>query len=591
MESQIIFYFCRSCKPKLSYDMIRKIFLNSLFSMAILAIFHVNVNSCTNFLITKGASADGSTMISYSADSHLLYGELYFWPSADYQEGSLLDVYEWDTGKFLGKIKQVTHTYSVVGNMNENQVSIGETTYGGREELLDTTAIVDYGSLIYITLQRAKTARDAIKIMTDLVAEYGYASEGESFSIGDPNEVWILEMIGKGTVYGSLGKGKKKQTVNINKGAVWVAIRIPDGYISGHANQARIRQFPLNDPENCLFAADVIKFAKAKGFYKGEDKDFSFRDAYAPLTFEALRFCEARVWSGFRKFNSQMDKYLDYALGYNPDNVLPLYVKPDKKISVKDMMSLMRDHFEGTPLDMTVDIGAGPFHNPYRWRPLTYVVDSVEYCNERAISTQQTGFVFVSQMRNFLPNPVGGIHWFGVDDAASTVFTPMYCGITKVPEPYKVGNGSLMEFTENSAFWIFNMISNFAYTAYSRIHPDIAIVQAELENKYLEETKTIDKEAADLYKKDADKARQYLTEYSVNQGNNTFHRWKELYGSLFIKFMDGNIKTKKTLPANYKFVNPDLKQPGYSPEFYRTIIDQTKDHLKVKPLKGEIKAH
>jgi dipeptidase len=559
--------------------------------MAFILLASIKINACTNFLITKGASVDGSTFISYSADSHLLYGELYFWPSADFPAGTMLDVYEWDTGKFMGKIKQVAHTYSVVGNMNEFQVAIGETTFGGREELVDSTATMDYGSLIYIALQRSKTAREAITVMTDLVAEYGYASEGESFSISDPNEVWIMEMIGKGTQMETIGEGKNKLSINKYKGANWVAIRIPDGYICGHANQARIRQISFNDPENCMFSKDIFEFAHEKKYFTGLDKDFKFADVFAPLTFEGLRFCEARVWSGFRKFNSTMDKYTDYVLGENPENILPLYIKPDRKISVKDMMSLMRDHYEGTPLDMTKDIGAGPFHNPYRWRPLTYTVDNVEYCNERAISTQQTGFVFVAQSRNFLPNPIGGILWFGVDDAANSVFTPMYCGITKVPEPFAVGNGSMMEFSDKAAFWIFNQVSNFAYTAYSRIHPDIDSVQRELENKYIESTKTIDIEGARLYKNHVKQARQFITDFSVKQGNNTFNRWKELYAYLFTRYMDGNIKTKKPLPKNYKFVNPTLKQPGYSPEYYHTIIEQTKDHLKVKPLKGELKTH
>jgi len=571
--------------------MLRKIMIMTISSMVFMMFSLFGVKSCTNFLITKGASADGSTMISYSADSHLLYGELYFWSAADYAQGTMRDIYEWDTGKFLGQIKQVSHTFSVVGNMNEHQVSIGETTYGGRGELYDSTGIVDYGSLIYIALQRAKTAREAIKIMTDLVAEYGYASEGESFSIADPNEVWIMEMIGKGTSMVTSGKGKTKQTYNKYKGAVWVAVRIPDGYISGHANQSRIRQFPLNDSDNCLYASDVIDFAREKGFFKGKNEEFSFRDAYAPLSFGGLRFCDARVWSGFNKVCKGMDKYLDYAMGYHPENEMPLYVKPDKKITLQDVMAIMRDHYEGTPMDMTKDFGAGPYGNPYRWRPLTYKVDSLEYCNERAISTQQTGFVFVSQMRSFFPDPIGGIHWFGVDDAASTVFTPMYCGITEVPAEFAVGNGDLMTFSDHSAFWIFNMVSNFGYTAYNLIHPDVVKAQQDLENNYIAFTSVIDKSASELYKKDPALAVKFLTDFSVQQGNNTFSKWKDLYAYLFTRYMDGNVKTKKALPAGYKYVNPDLKQPGYSKDYYRAIIEQTKDHLQVKPLKGESGSH
>jgi len=464
--------------------------------------------SCTNLLISKGATTDGSTMISYNADSHVLYGELYYRPAADYPEGSWFDIYEWDTGKYLGKIKQVKHTYSVVGNMNENQVSIGETTYGGRLELIDTTAIVDYGSLMYITLQRAKTAREAIKIFSELINEYGYYSEGESFSISDANEVWILEMIGKGSP-----KKDAKGKIDYSKGAVWVAILIPDGYISGHANHARITTFPFQkknnffDPKQTVFhSPDVISFARKMGYYKGEDKAFSFSDVYAPLDFEAARFCEARVWAQFNRVNKDMAKYEQYAMGYDLINRMPLYIKPDKKLSVHDVIELMRDYYQGTKMDMTKDFGAGSYSCIVRWRPLTWKVDSIEYFNERAVSTQQTGFTFVAQSRSWLPNPIGGIFWFGVDDTYSNVYSPMYCGITKVPETYAVGNGSMMVFSDNSAFWAFNQVSNFAYTRYSDIIKEIQPVQRELETKYIETIPNIDKEASELYKKKPAKA-------------------------------------------------------------------------------------
>lgn len=547
--------------------MMRKNYLYLLLTFSLLFFSVREIHACTNFLITKGATVDGSTMITYAADSHLLFGELYYWPAADYPEGSMLNIYEWDTGKYLGQIKQVAHTYTVVGNMNEHQVAIGETTFGGRHEILHGSGIIDYGSLIYIALQRAKTAREAIKVMTDLVAEYGYYSEGESFSISDPNEVWIMEMI---------SKGKE------DKGAVWVARRIPDGYISGHANQARIRTFPLNDPENCLYSKDIISFAKEKGWYKGKDKNFSFTDTYAPVDYGALRFCEARVWAGFRKVNSKMDKYQDYAIGDNPDNVMPLFIKPDKKLTLQDVMGLMRDHFEGTPLDMTKDIGAGPFHNPYRWRPLTWEVDGVEYCNERAAGTQQTGFSFIAQSRNWFPDPIGGILWFGVDDVSSTVYTPMYCSITEIPKAFAHGNGDLMTFTNDAAFWVFNQVSNFAYTRYDLIHPEIEKAQKELENKYIAYSKAMDIAAADLYKTNKDLAIEMLTEFSVNQGNNTLKKWQKLYAYLFTKYMDGNVKTKKEIPEGYKYVNPELKQPGYGDDWYRRIIKETGDHFKMK---------
>ncbi|MFZ4706566.1 MAG: dipeptidase [Bacteroidales bacterium] len=533
------------------------------------------VDACTNFLITKGASADGSCYISYSADSHVLYGELYHWASADYPVGSMLDVYEWDTGKYLGKIKQATHTYNVIGNMNENQVAIGETTFGGREELVDTTAIVDYGSLIYIALQRAKTAREAIQIMTGLVAEYGYASEGESFSISDPNEVWIMEMLGKGSpVQVKDKKGRIKTTYN--KGAVWVAIRIPDGYISGHANQARITTFPANDPENCIYSPDAISFARAKGYFAGDDKDFSFSDTYAPLNFEGARFCEARVWSGFNKVNKNMGQYLDYAKGYDLKNRMPLYIKPDHKLTTQDVIGLMRDYFQGTELDMTKDPGAGPYGCIVRWRPLTWKVDGVEYVNERAISTQQTGFSFIAQSRSFIQTPLGGIIWFGVDDTYSTVYTPMYTCMTRVPENYAVGNGSMMNFSPDAAFWVFNQVSNFAYTRYKDMIPDIQKVQKKLEDQYISFTPVIDKVASELYAKDKSQAVEFLTAYSVEQGENTVKEWKSLYAFLFTKFMDGNIKEKDGNKQNPKF-----KQPGYSEDFYRNVIRSTGDRFKV----------
>ena len=551
----------------------KKILLIPVFFM-LLALSHP-VDACTNFLITKGASADGSCMISYSADSHVLYGELYHWAAAVYPEGTLLDIYEWDTGKYLGKIKQAAHTYNVVGNMNEHQVAIGETTFGGREELIDTTGIVDYGSLIYVALQRSKTAREAIRIMTNLVAEYGYYSSGESFSIADANEVWILEMIGKGNP--ELVKDKKGRVKTVyNKGAVWVAIRIPDGYISGHANHARITTFPLNDPENCMYSSDVITFARTKGLFSGQDKDFSFSDIYAPIDFGAARFCEARVWSGFNKVNKDMGQYLDYAKGINLKNRMPLFIKPDRKLTEQDVFGLMRDYYQGTELDMTKDPGAGPYGSIVRWRPLTWKVDGVAYFNERAISTQQTGFSFIAQSRSWVPAPLGGILWFGMDDTYSTVYSPMYACMTRIPASFAVGNGSLMDFKADAAFWVFNQVTNFAYTRYQDMIPEIQKVQKQLEDKYIGNTAAIDKIALEMFSKDQAKAIEYLTDYSVNQAEGTVQEWKNLYGQLFAKYMDGNIKEKD---GNKQ--NPKLKQPGYSDGFYRTIIKSTGDHLKV----------
>jgi len=539
-------------------------------------------NACTNFLISKGATKDGSVMITYAADSHVLYGELYYWPARNWPAGTMVDVYEWDTGKYMGKIPQVAHTLSVVGNMNQFQVAIGETTYGGRLELMDTTAIIDYGSLIYLTLQRAKSAREAIVSFSQLVSDYGYASEGESFSISDANEVWILELIGKGPG---------------NKGAVWVARRIPDGYICGHANHPRITSFPLADgkksitsrdlskifdPEvETVYAWDLIDVARSHGYFKGADKDFSFCDAYAPLDFSAARFCEARVWSGFNKVNSQMGKYLDYAMGTNLRNRMPLWIKPDKKLDLNDVKNIMRDYYQNSPMDMTKDVGAGPYASTVRWRPMTWSVDGVNYFSERAISTMQTGFSFIAQSRSWLPNAVGGIDWFGVDDTYYTVYTPMYCGITKVPESYAVGNGDIMTFSNDAAFWVFNQVTNFAYTRTRLLIGDLQAKQKELEDRYLAETTQIDKEAASLYANDQAAAVQYLTDYSVKTGNSTVKEWKDLYKFLFVKYVDGNVKVKQDVPKGYNRVNPKLSQPGYGDEWNRFIVKNTGDKFKV----------
>ena len=537
-------------------------------------------SACTNFLITKGASKDGSTMITYSADSHVLYGELYYWPERDWEPGSILEVYEWDTGKFLGTIPQVEHTYNVVGNMNNQQLAIGETTYGGRRELR-SEGIIDYGSLIYITLQRARNAREAIKTMSELVEEYGYCSSGESFSIADKNEVWIMELIGKGPD---------------KKGAVWVARRIPDGYISGHANQARITTFPLADGKlsitskeldkifdpsvETVYAYDIIELAREKGWYEGKDKNFSFSDTYAPVDFGAARFCEARVWAMFNRVNDEMGKYLDYAMGLDLKERMPLWIKPDEKLSAHDVMELMRDYYQDTPMDMSKDIGAGPFASTVRWRPMTWEVNGETYFNERATSTQQTGFSFVAQCRNWLPDPVGGIFWFGVDDTYYTVYSPMYCGMQEVPHSYETGNGDIMTFSDNAAFWVFNQVSNFAYHRRIPMEDDIKNKQRELEKRYVAETAMIDKIAEELYKTDPSLAIKYITDYSVEAGNNTVSEWKDFYAFLFTKYMDGNVKEKREVPEGYIYVTPKLSQPGYSKEWYEAIIKATGDKFK-----------
>ena len=512
--------------------------------------------ACTNFLVSKGASIDSSTMITYAADAHVLYGELYFTPAADHLPSEMLDICEWDTGKFLGQIKQIAHTYSVVGNMNEHQFCIGETTWGGREELRDPNAVLDYGSLIYVTLQRARTAREAIKVMGDLVEEYGYYSSGESFSIADPREVWIMEMISKGPT---------------QKGAVWVARRVPDGYISAHANQARIRTFPRDDPQDCVYEKDVVQLARDRGYFTGEDEDFSFADAYAPLDFGALRFCEARVWRMFNRAAPSLKIPLDYIKAQKDAEPMPLWIKPDEKLSVRDVMELMRDHFEGTEFDMTQDVGAGPYELPYRWRPLTWTVDDVNYCHERATSTQQTAFSFVSQARSWMPDPVGGVLWFGVDDTYSTVYVPMYCSIKKTPVSFAVGTGDFSNFTWDAAFWVFNFVSNYTYSRYSDMIVDVQKVQRELEGKFLSDQAAVEDAALKLHKQSPQLAIDYLTDYSTGLGDSTVKRWKKLGEFLIYKYLDGNVKT----PLG------KVTHPGYPKSHYRRIVEETGDHYEV----------
>ncbi|MDD4660950.1 MAG: C69 family dipeptidase [Massilibacteroides sp.] len=525
--------------------------------------------ACTGLLVGKKASVDGSVMISYAADSHGLYGELYRWPTAVWAKGSMLEIREWDTNKPLGKIPQVERTYSVIGNMNEYQVAITESTFGGRHELVDTTGIMDYGSLIYVALQRSKTAREAIQVMTNLVAEFGYYSSGESFSIADKNEAWIMEMIGKGVG---------------NKGAVWVAIRIPDDCISAHANQSRIQNIPFDDKENCLYSKDVISFARDKGYFKGKDKDFSFAKAYCPYDFGGLRACEARVWSFFRKYDKAMDQYTDFIKGDVTKDPMPLYIKPDRKLSVHDVQNAMRDHYEGTDLDMTKDAGAGAYKVPYRWRPMNFKIDGETYFNERAIATQQTGFVIVPQMRNWLPDQIGGVLWFAVDDADMAVFTPLYCSIIDSPECYRVGNGDMMTFSWTSAFWIHNWVANMAYHKYSFMIEDIRKVQAELENSYQKMLPAIDKAAYELYEKDPEEAVTFLTWFSTSNADVATARWKKLGEYLIVKYIDGNVKKEEN--GHFKqneyglSTYPDF--PGYDETYYRSIVKSAGDRLKVK---------
>ncbi|MDR1347784.1 MAG: C69 family dipeptidase [Prevotellaceae bacterium] len=551
----------------------------------ILSISYSHTQACTNFLVTKGASATGSTFISYSADSHVLYGELYFWAAAKYPAGSMLKIYEWDTNKYLGEIAQAAETYRVIGNMNEYSVAIGETTYGGRHELAGS-GIIDYGSLIYITLQRSRNAREAIKTICELLNTYGYASEGESFSISDPNEVWILELIGKG---------------KDDKGAVWVAVRIPDGYVSGHANHPRITTFPIESKkvENAIssknidkifnpeveyvYAEDVISFARKAGYFTGTDAEFSFSDIYAPLDFSAARACEARVWSFFKQVNSSMWEYEDYALGHNLKHRMPLYIKPDKKLSFEDMKIAMRDHYEGTKMDMTTDIGAGPFKSPYRWRPMEFEFEGKSYVHERATATQQTGFWFIAEGRSWLPNPVGGILWFSVDDAATSCLSPIYCGMTRVPEIFAVGNGDLLTYSDKSAFWLFNRVTNFVYSRYDVISKDVLDVQKRFESESEKLIDEVDKKASALYSENPDGAINVITEFSLQRAQEMFDTWKKLDAYLLVKYIDGNIKKERDgkferTEDNYP-VSPE--QPKL-PEFWiKKIVEDNGNILQI----------
>ncbi|HJG76392.1 C69 family dipeptidase [Phocaeicola barnesiae] len=543
-----------------------------LTAVVLLTAFVLNGWTCTNLIVGKKASADGSVIVSYSADSYGLFGFLCHHPAAKHPDGAMRSIYDWDSGKYLGQIKEAKETYNVIGNMNEFQVTIGETTFGGRPELVDTTGVMDYGSLIYVALQRSRSAKEAIKVMTDLVKEYGYYSSGESFSIADPNEVWIMEMIGKGPGV---------------KGAVWVAVRIPDDCIAAHANQSRIHQFNLNDKENCLYAPDVISFAREKGYFSGANKDFSFADAYCPLDFSGLRFCEARVWSYYNMFSKATGQaYLSYIQGESKEP-MPLYVKPDQKVSVRDIQRAMRDHYEGTALDITKDMGAGAFNMPYRLSPLTFKVDNEEYFNERPISTQQTAFTFVAQMRANLPDVVGGVLWFGLDDANMTVFTPVYCNTNQVPDVYAEGNGDCVTFSWNSAFWIYNWVADMIRPRYSLMVGDMQQVQTGLEDMYANAQEGIEATAMKLYQQDPLKARDFLTRYTAMAAKDAVDSWKKLGEFLIVRYNDGAVKRVK----NGRIVAPEtgncapLDRPGYSQEFLKELVKATGDRYKMKELK------
>ena len=557
-----------------------------LILAAAAALTYGAASACTNFIVTRGASTDGSVMVTYAADSHALYGALYHTPGGKHKSGAMLPVYEWDTGRYLTDIPQVRETWSTIGNMNEHSLIIGETTYGGRPELEDSTGRMDYGSLIYITLQRAKTAREAIGVIAELADTYGYASSGESFSIADPDEAWIMELIGKG--FKDDGKGG-----NARKGIVWVARRIPDGYVSAHANQARITTFPKDDPENCLYSPDVISFAREMGYYDGPDADFSFSDAYAPLDFGGMRACEARVWAFFRTVADDMDRYTDYAMGHNKNNRMPLWVKPRAKVSPKTLFDCMRDHYEGTPMDMTADLGAGGHNCPYRWRPMEFEVDGVKYVNERATATQQTGFWFVAQARPDVTRDMG-ILWFGVDDAATSCLTPIFCSAQEVPECFREDNGSMLEYSPTSAFWLFNRTTNFAYMRYDMISADIRKVTDKWENDMLRNVQALN---ARVGKMSPEARRSHLTQLSVETAQQLFDRWQRLNNYLLVKYMDGNVKSEHgdvltfldgdgsaahfVDNGNGKQIPGKIQVPGYNEKWKRAVAKDNGEILKV----------
>lgn len=593
------------------------------FSAAALSLLSVPSDACTNIIVTKGASADGSIMVSYAADSHGLFGELYYQPARDWKPGSMRRIVDWDSGRFLGEIEQVPHTYKRVGNMNEHQLIIAETTFGGRPELHDAKGGIDYGSLIYIALERCKTAREAIELITSLANQYGYYSDGESFSIADKNEVWILEMIGKGT---NLRHGR-----NINKGVVWVAVRIPDGSISAHANQARITTFPLDDPENCIYSKDVISFARKRGYFEGEDENFSFSDAYCPADFGALRGCEARVWSAFnilshgwftyqdetgRVITKDAYAFFDYAFGANPKNKMPLCIEVPNKLTVKDIADAMRDHYEGTPMDMTQDIGAGGNALPYRWRPMYFEVDGKQYLNERAIATQQTGFWFVGQSRSAFPDLIGGILWFGTDDAATSYLTPIYTSTETVPECFREGNGDMLTYSPTASFWLNNRVSNACYRMYNEMAPFVREKIDAFENAQIEKVRGVDLEALNIYVGIADKqsekaskkgesynpkedtsdafgaVKSYLTKYSVSTAEEQFQAWKTMEEILLVKFIDGNVKAQNE-DGSFKHNEYSKSQPaeirsaGYTDMWKAAVAAQAGETLEVKEIKAE----
>lgn len=549
--------------------------MNKIFASAIMAVAMLGcvseAEACTNFIVGKKASVDGSVMCSYSADDYGMFQNLCHFPAGKHAKGEMRKIYDWDTNKYHGEIPEAAETYNVIGNINEWQVTIGETTYGGREEMADSTGIMDYGSLIYVALQRSKTAREAIKVMTILANTYGYNSEGETFTICDPNEAWIMEMMGKGP--GS-------------KGVVWVALRIPDNAVCAHANQSRIGKFNMKDKKNVMYAKDVVSFARSKGWFKGKDADFSWKMAYAKPDFSGRRFCDARAWAMLNHFYD-MSPYLDWALGKNPDaQDMPLWVVPNKKVSVQDVENVMRDHYEGTPLSVAdgSDIGGGIWEMPYRPTPLMYKVDGKQYFNERPVSTQQSGFVFVSQMRSWLPREIGGVFWFANDDANMAAFTPVYCSMTERPECYNTPGVDALHFSKKNAYWVCNMTSNMVYPRYSLMFPTLKEVRDSLTNSYFAAQAGVEKKAQELYAQNPQAAVKYLNDYSVEKAQQMLARWNQLFEFMVVKYNDMIIKptdkngTFKKTPYG---LGATPVRPGYPEKFAKQLVKQSGDKFLV----------
>ena len=549
--------------------------MNKIFASALMAVAMLGsvseAEACSNFIVGKKASVDGSVMCSYSADDYGMFQYLCHYPAAKHVKGEMRKIFDWDSNKYYGEIPEAAETYNVIGNINEWQVTIGETTYGGREEMVDSTGIMDYGSLIYVALQRSKTAREAIKVMTTLANTYGYNSGGETFTICDPNEAWIMEMMGKGA--GS-------------KGAVWVALRIPDDAICAHANQSRIGKFNMKDKKNVMYAKDVVSFARSKGWFKGKDADFSWKMAYAKPDFSGRRFCDARAWAMLNHFYD-MSPYLDWALGKNPDaQDMPLWVVPNKKVSVKDVENVMRDHYEGTPLSVAdgSDIGGGIWEMPYRPTPLMYKVDGKQYFNERPVSTQQSGFVFVSQMRSWLPREIGGVFWFANDDANMAAFTPVYCSMTERPECYNTPGADALHFSKKNAYWVCNMTSNMVYPRYSLMFPTLKEVRDSLDNSYFAAQAGVEKKAQELYAQNPQAAVKYLNDYSVEKAQQMLGRWNQLFEFMVVKYNDMIIKptdkngTFKKTPYG---LGATPVRPGYPEKFAKQLVKQSGDKFLV----------